>query len=78
MPGARVQVDTWTIAPRLYQYTVIDDGTRSVVVAVFPTRSAATTLQFLKQVCEATPFLFSVFRQTEGRSFLPIRFRNCS
>ena len=46
IPGDRVQLDTCKSAPGCYQYTAVDDCTRYRVLAVFPRRTAASTLVF--------------------------------
>jgi transposase InsO family protein len=69
VPGERVQLDTCKIAPGLYQYTAIDDCSRFLVLAVFPTRSATNTLQFLEQVCEETPFPVQCVQTDQGTEF---------
>src|SRR3954471_9138289 len=44
VPGDRVQMDTCKIRPGLYQYPAIDDCSRWQVLAAYPDRSAASTL----------------------------------
>ncbi len=41
IPGERVQMDTCKIAPRLYQYTAIDDCTRIPMLALYKHRSGS-------------------------------------
>lgn len=56
LPGDRVQMDTCKLAPRLYQYTSIDDCTRYRVLRLYNRRTAANTLDFLECVIEEMPF----------------------
>src|ERR1051326_2816457 len=69
-PGACVQMDTIKIAPGLYQYTAIDDDcSRSLVVALFPRRTAANTLIFLEQVLDELPFPVQRLQTDNGTEF---------
>src|SRR3954462_1142850 len=56
VPGDRVQMDTCEIAPGLYQHTAIDDCSRWQVLAAYPDRSAAGTLDLLDRVRAGMPF----------------------
>ena len=56
IPGNRVQMEVCKIAPKLYQYTAIDDCSRFKVVELFPRRTATNTLKFLETVIEQIPF----------------------
>ena len=56
VPGDRVQLDVCKIVPAVYQYTAIDDCSRCRVLAVYPRRTAANTLDFLDRVLEEMPF----------------------
>lgn len=69
LPGDRVQMDVCKIAPRLYQYTAIDDCSRYQVVAVCPRKSAASTLAFLDQVVEEMPFSIQRIQTDRGQEF---------
>lgn len=69
VPGDRVQMDVCKIAPRLYQYTAIDDCSRYQVVAVFPRKSATSTLAFLDQVVEEMPFSIQRIQTDRGQEF---------
>lgn len=73
LPGDRVQMDVCKIAPRLYQYTAIDDCSRYQVVAVFPRKSAASTLAFLDQVVEEMPFSIQRIQTDRGQEFFAYR-----
>jgi len=69
IPGDRVQMDVCKIAPKLYQYTAIDDCSRYQVVAVFPRKSATSTLAFLDQVVEEMPFSIQRIQTDRGQEF---------
>lgn len=69
VPGDCVQMDVCKIAPNLYQYTAIDDGSRYQVVAVFPRKSAASTLAFMDQVVEEMPFSIQRIQTDRGQEF---------
>jgi transposase InsO family protein len=69
VPGERVQMDTCKIAPRVYQYTAIDDCTRIRVLATFSRRTAANSLRFLEQVIEEFPFPIQRVQTDRGREF---------
>lgn len=69
IPGDRVQMDVCKIAPKLYQYTAIDDCSRYQVVAVFPRKSATSTLTFLDQVVEEMPFSIQRIQTDRGQEF---------
>ncbi len=69
IPGDRVQLDTCKIAPGCYQYTAVDDCTRYRVLAVFPRRTAASTLVFLERVIEEMPFPVQRVQTDRGREF---------
>ena len=69
IPGDRVQLDTCKIAPGCYQYTAVDDCTHYCVLAVFPRRTAASTLVFLDRVIEEMPFPVQQVQTDRGREF---------
>jgi transposase InsO family protein len=69
VPGDRVQMDTCKIRPGLYQYTAIDDCTRFQVLGLYPRRTAANTLDFLKHVLEGMPFPVQRFQTDRGGEF---------
>jgi hypothetical protein len=66
VPGDRVQTDTCEIAPGLYQYAAIDDCSRWQVLAPYPDRSAASTLDFLGRVRAGMPFPVQRVRTDRG------------
>lgn len=78
IPGDRVQMNTCKIAPRIYQYTAIDDCSRYRVLRCYSRRTTANTVDFIDCVVEEMPFLSSVFRRTEGVNSLPRKFRSNS
>jgi transposase InsO family protein len=69
VPGDRVQMDTCKIASGLYQYTAIDDCSRWQVLAVYPDRSATSTLDFLEHVLEGMPFPVQRVQTDRGGEF---------
>jgi transposase InsO family protein len=69
VPGDRVQMDTCKVAPGLYQYTAIDDCSRWQVLAVYPDRSAASTLDFLERVRAGMPFPVQRVQTDRGGEF---------
>ena len=69
VPGDRVQMDTCKIAPGLYQYTAIDDCSRWQVLAAYPDRSAASTLDFLERVRAGMPFPVQRVQTDRGGEF---------
>ncbi|MBV8887298.1 MAG: IS481 family transposase [Chroococcidiopsidaceae cyanobacterium CP_BM_RX_35] len=75
IPGDRVQMDICQIAPGLYQYTAIDDCTRIKVLRLYPTKSAANSLDFLEQVIEEFPFPLQRLQTDRGREFFAYAFQ---
>ena len=74
MPGNRVQIDVCKIVPAIYQYTAIDDCSRSKVLGVHPRRTAANTLDLLERLIEEMPFFrSSAFRASAAWNSLPGR-----
>lgn len=69
IPGDRVQMATGKIAKGRYQYTAVDDCTRFLVVALYPRRTAANTIDFVEQVVEQMPFPIQRFQTDNGREF---------
>ena len=69
IPGDRIQIDTCKITKSLYQYTAIDDCTRSRVLAVYPRRNAANTLLFIEKTVEETPFSIQRIQTDRGLEF---------
>ena len=69
VPGDRVQLDVRKIAPRLYQYTAVDDCSRFQVLGLYRRRTAANTLAFLEQVLEEMPFPVQRIQTDRGQEF---------
>jgi len=69
VPGDRVRMDTRRIRPGLYQYAAIDDCSRWQVLAAYPDRSAASTLDFLERVLEGMPFPVQRVQTDRGGEF---------
>jgi len=72
IPGDRVQMDTCKISPGIYQYTAIDDCTRYRVLAIFPRRTAAHTIEFLEQVLEEMYWPIQRIQTDRGREFFAL------
>jgi transposase InsO family protein len=68
-PGERVQMDTCKVAPRIYQYTAVDDCTRYRVLAIYPRRTSANTIEFLEQVIEEMRFPVQRVQTDRGTEF---------
>jgi hypothetical protein len=65
VPGERVQMDTCKIAPRIYQYTAIDDCTRFRVLGIYSRRMAKNCVRFLEErMLDEFPFPSSASRPT--------------
>jgi transposase InsO family protein len=76
VPGDRVQLDTCKIAPGLYQYTASDDCSRWQVLALYPDRSAASTLDFLERVRAGMPFPVQRLQTDRGGEFFAYEVQN--
>ena len=76
VPGDRVQLDTCKIAPGLYQHTAIDDCSRWQVLALYPDRSAASTLDFLELVRAGMPFPVQRVQTDRGGEFFAYEVQN--
>lgn len=70
IPGERVQMDVCKIAPKLYQYTAIDDCTRFKLMRLYPNKQAASTLDFLDQVVSEFPFPIQRIQTDRGEEFM--------
>jgi transposase InsO family protein len=75
VPGDRIQMDTCKIAPKLYQYTAIDDCTRVRVLAIYSRRTAANSLLFLEKVIVEMPFPVQRIQTDRGREFFAYVFQ---
>ena len=63
----------WDHLTRLYQYTAIDDCSRYQVIGVFLRKTAASTLTFLEQVVEETPFPIQRIQTDRGQEVFAYR-----
>ena len=70
IPGERVQLDVFKVAPGIYQYTAIDDCTRFRVLDLQPRKNGKATLRFLDKVLKEMPFPIQRFQTDRGREFL--------
>lgn len=70
LPGEQVQMDVCKIAPKLYQYTAIDDCTRLKVIRLYPNKQASSTLDFLEQVVAELPFPIQRIQTDRGEEFM--------
>lgn len=70
IPGERVQLDVFKVAPGVYQYTAIDDCTRYRVLDLQSRKNSQATLRFLKKVMEEMPFPIQRIQTDRGREFL--------
>jgi len=73
VPGERVQVDTFQVAPHVYQYTAIDDCSRFVVAELYPRRTAAHTLDFLELVLDSLVVPVQCVQTDRGSEFLAFK-----
>jgi len=78
IPGDRVQFDVMKVGPRLYQYTAIDDCTRYRILALYPRRTAANSVDFLEKVQDEIPFPIQRVQTDRGLEFFAYAFHNCS
>lgn len=75
VPGDRVQMDVCKIAPGLYQYTAVDDCSRYRVLALYPRRTAANSIEFLEKTVEEMPFPIQRIQTDRGREFFAYKFQ---
>lgn len=75
IPGDRVQFDVMKVGPRLYQYTAIDDCTRYRILALYPRRTAANSLDFLEKVQGEIPFPIQRIQTDRGLEFFAYAFQ---
>jgi transposase InsO family protein len=69
-PGERVQMDTFKVAPGIYQYTAVDDCSRFVVAELYPRRTAANTLDFLDLVLDNLGVPVQCIQTDRGSEFM--------
>lgn len=70
IPGEQIQMDVCKIAPKLYQYTAIDDCTRFKSIQLYPNKQAASTLDFLDRVIAEFPFPIQRIQTDRGEEFM--------
>ena len=70
VPGERVQMDVCKIAPKLYQYTAIDDCTRLKVIKLYPRKQAINPLDFIDQLVAEFPFPIQRIQTDRGEEFM--------
>lgn len=75
IPGDRVQFDVMKVGPRLYQYTAIDDCTRYRILALYPRRTAANSVDFLEKVQDEIPFPIQRVQTDRGLEFFAYAFQ---
>ena len=73
LPGECVQLDTVKIASGIYQYTAIDDFSRFLVAEIYPSRTAAHTLEFLDIVLDAIPVAIQRIQTDRGGEFMAMK-----
>lgn len=73
LPGECVQLDTVKIATGIYQYTAIDDYSRFLVAEIYPSLTAAHTLEFLDFVLDAIPFAIQRIQTDRGGEFMAMK-----
>ncbi len=62
-------MDVGKIAPKLYQYTAIDDCSRLKVIKLYFNQQAASTLDFLDQIVAEFPFPIQRIQTERGEEF---------
>jgi transposase InsO family protein len=70
VPGERVQMDVCKIAPKLYQFTAIDDCTRLKIIRLYPNKASASTLAFLEIIIREFPFPIQRLQTDRGEEFM--------
>lgn len=75
VPGDRIQMDVMKIAPKLYQYTAIDDCTRFKVLGLYTRRNAKNTLIFFQKVLDEMPFPIQRIQTDRGQEFFSYKFQ---
>lgn len=63
-------MDVCKIAPKLYQYTAIDDCTRLKVIRLYPRKQAINTLDFIDQLVAEFPFPMQRIQTDRGEEFM--------
>lgn len=62
-------MDTFKIAPSIYQYTAVDDCTRCQVMEIYPAKTAANTVRSLEKIIEDMHFPIQCVQTDRGREF---------
>lgn len=76
LPGERVQMDTMKVAPKLYQFTAVDDCTRMRVLGLYTARTAENAVDFLvERVIEELPFPIQRIQTDRGSEFFGDKFQ---
>ncbi len=76
IPGDRVQLDTFKVAPGLYQYTATDDCTRVRVLGLYSARTARNAVHFLEEwLLEEFPFPIQRIQTDRGGEFFGLVFQ---
>jgi transposase InsO family protein len=73
LPGDRVHIEPCRIAPKLYQYTSIDDCTRYRVLRLYPRRTSSHTLDFIDCVIDEMLFPIQRLQTDRGREFFAVK-----
>jgi len=76
VPGDRVQVDNMKIQADLFQYTAVDDCTRLRVLALYPSKSAQSSVEFLNQIIKGFPFPVQRIQTDRGPEFFAYEFQD--
>lgn len=76
VPGDRVQLDTFKVAPGLIQYTAVDDCTRLRVLGLYARRTAKNAVHFLEErVVGEFPFPVQRVQTDRGGEFFALTFQ---
>lgn len=76
VPGERVQMDTCKIAPRIIQYTAIDDCTRFRVLGIYSRLTARNSVHFLEErMIDEFPFPIQRIQTDRGGEFFGQEFQ---
>lgn len=69
-------MDVCKIAPKLYQYTAIDDCTRIKVLQPYSNREASSSLEFLEHVIALLPFPIERLQTDRGQECFAYEFQD--
>lgn len=74
VPGERIQMDICKLGAGLYLYTAIDDCSRSLVVGLYPRRTAEHTLDFIQErLLEESPRSIQRIQTDHGTEFMALK-----